>query len=224
MRQTPILRHSVSKKLDLGTKQRQVAGEGILLGEYRMIAIDFAKRVFRMRGARKDGAVAFCMKLIIGLSVLLPPSVQAKEAFAPLPDLTEQSIGLHLQRCSAFYAAFSGVLSETLLDTDDPLEEARLQGLRDRANDNSDGMTTSAVILMTTLEGKSNAEAVNLVIDRRNGYTIRYLRRFIDSGATISSPLADDVWRNDTASCSALVKGIGPLIKKLTGKVVVREN
>ncbi len=38
MRQTPVLRHSVSKKLDLGTKQRQVAGEGILLGECRLNA------------------------------------------------------------------------------------------------------------------------------------------------------------------------------------------
>ena len=36
VRQVPVLRHSVSKRLDGGIKQRQYAGKGVLLGQGRL--------------------------------------------------------------------------------------------------------------------------------------------------------------------------------------------
>ena len=158
---------------------------------------------------------------IIGFVTLVSTTALAEDAFLPLPDLTEQNLGYQLQRCSAFYAAFSGVLSEKILESNelnDSLEVARLQNLKKRANDNSDGLLKSAVIVITVMEGKSDAEAVNFAVDNKDGYAIKYLRRFITSGSTLSNPLQDNLWKSDTASCHALVSNITPLLKALVAQ------
>jgi hypothetical protein len=98
------------------------------------------------------------------------------------------------------------------------LEKARLQELRSRAENNADGLTKAAVIFLTTQENKTDAEAVNIAIDARDGMSMQYLRSFAETGSKLSTALNNDLWANDTAACSGLVSGIVPLMQDLTGQ------
>ena len=92
----------------------------------------------------------------------LATQAMSQNSLTPLPDLTVDNLGYQLQRCSAFYAASRSVISEALVSTDEPLEMARLQDLRMRAEDNSDGLLKTAVMFMTVQEGRTDADAVSL--------------------------------------------------------------
>jgi hypothetical protein len=150
------------------------------------------------------------------LAILVSQAVLAQDKFAPLPDLTEENLVYQFQRCSGFYAFFSGLIDEELLEMSNPVEKARLQSLRNRANDNSDVLLMSVIVLMETLEKKSNAEAIDIAVDYRNGYSVKYLQHFIISGATVSNPFTNEIWKNDTASCGAIIENVKPLMKTLT--------
>ncbi|WP_323783476.1 hypothetical protein [Thalassovita sp.] len=142
----------------------------------------------------------------------------SQNSLAPLPDLTVDNIGDQLQRCSAFYAATRSVIAEALVFTDDPLEMARLQDLRTRAEDNSDGLLKTAVIFLTVQEGKTDAEAVNVAVDNRDGYAALYLRTLAETGNNLSTIVHNDLWANDMASCAALVANIGSVLEGISKK------
>lgn len=160
------------------------------------------------------------MKRTLTLSTLLLFGVAtqsvSQNSLAPLSDLTVDNVGYQLQRCSAFYAAVRSVFAEALVFTDEPLEMARLQGLRTRAEENSDGLLKTAVIFLTVQEGKSDAEAVNLAVDSRDGFSALYLRNLAQSGDNLSTLVRNDLWANDMASCGALVANIGPIIEGIS--------
>ena len=160
------------------------------------------------------------MKRALALSTLfvfgLATQSMSQNGLTPLPDLTVDNIGDQLQRCSAFYAASRSVIAEALVSTDEPLEMARLQDLRTRAEDNSDGLLKTALIFLTVQEGKSDAEAVNFAVDNRDGFSALYLRSLAESGHNLSTVARNDLWANDMASCGSLVSNIGPIIEGIS--------
>lgn len=152
---------------------------------------------------------------VSGLWLVAHPA-SAESDLTPLPDLTAENIVEQVQRCSAFYAAFRLLVSEELLTTEDPIEMARLQDLRDRTEHNTDAMLQASVILLMELEQKTKAEAVNIAVDTHDGMTTQYVRSLDSTGGTISAILGNDLWKNDTASCGALASNIGPLLESIT--------
>lgn len=152
------------------------------------------------------------MSLAAAFCVFAASPTLAQSEMQPLPDLTVDNIGTQLQRCSAFYAASKAIIAEHLVSTNDPLEMSRLQDLRSRAEDNSDGLLKTAIIFMTVQEGRSDADAVNIAVDNRDGYAAIYMRNLAETGDDLSTVIHNDLWANDMASCAALVANIGPII------------
>ncbi len=145
-------------------------------------------------------------------------SVSAENHMKPLPDLTIETISYQLQRCSGFYTAVRFVVAEELLSSEDPQEKARLQDLRSRAEKNADGLVMAAVVFLTTQESKTDAEAVKIAVDARDGMSAQYLPSFAETNSSLSTVFNNDLWANDTAACSGLVSEIVPLMQSLTGQ------
>lgn len=155
--------------------------------------------------------------LAAAMSLAAQP-VSAEIGLEPLSDLTAENIGYQIQRCSAFYSAARSVFAEALSDTEDPLEMARFQDLRSRAQDNADGFLKASVIFLTVEEHKSDAAAVNSAEDARDGMATQYLYSWAETGSTLSTFIHNDLWANDMASCSALASQIVPLVQSLAGQ------
>ena len=155
---------------------------------------------------------------VVGVSALflsIGNLVNAEEKLKPMPDLTVDNMGYQMQRCSALYASFSHLISDELEAVQDPIETARLQEVRSRSKNNSDGLLKTAVLWMTVQDNMSDAEAVNLAVDTQNALIASYLIHFGQSKLTFKTMFTNTLWANDAAGCAGLTKNIGPIIENL---------